>query len=76
MRELSAAPPLVEHLKSAGLRVSDTHAGAAVDTAKAEQPGIIVLDFEYDGDVTAKLKRDRATRHIPVIALVNLLPPR
>jgi CheY-like chemotaxis protein len=64
----------IKHLKDAGLRVSETHAVAAVATAKKEQPDIIVLDFEYDGDVTAKLKRDRATRHIPVIALVHLLP--
>ena len=65
----------IKHLKDAGLRVSETHAGDAVATAKKQQPDIIVLDFEYDGDVTAKLKQDRATRHIPVIALVNLIPP-
>lgn len=64
----------IEHLKDAGLRVSEAHAVAAVAAAKKQQPDIIVLDFEYDGDVTAKLKRDRATRHIPVIALVNLIP--
>ena len=57
-------------LKDAGLRVSETHAGAAVATAKKQQPDIIVLDFDYDSDVSAQLKRDQATRHIPVIALV------
>ncbi len=65
----------IKHLKDAGLRVSETHAGAAVDTAKKQQPDIIVLDFDYDGDVSAQLKRDEATRHIPVIALVHLIPP-
>jgi len=35
-----------------------------------------VLDFDYDGDVSAQLKRDKATRHIPVVALVNLIPSR
>ncbi len=65
----------VKHLKEAGLRVFETNAGAAVATAKQQQPDIIVLDFDYDGDVSAQLKRDKATRHIPVIALVNLIPP-
>jgi CheY-like chemotaxis protein len=66
----------IEHLKDAGLRVSETHARAAVAAAKHQQPDIIVLDFDYDGEVSAQLKRDEATRHIPVIALVNLIPPR
>jgi CheY-like chemotaxis protein len=66
----------VEHLKDAGLQVSETHARAAVATAKQQQPDIIVLDFEYDGEVSAQLKRDEATRHIPVIALMDLMPPR
>ena len=64
----------IEHLKEAGLRVSETHARAAVTAAKQQQPDIIVLDFDYDGDVSAQLKREKATRHIPVIALVNLIP--
>jgi PleD family two-component response regulator len=63
-------------LEDAGLRVTVTHAAAAVAAAKTQQPDVIVLDSDCDGDVTAQLKRDLATRHIPVIALVNLIPPR
>jgi CheY-like chemotaxis protein len=64
----------VQHLKEAGLRVSEARASAAVDVATRQQPDIIVLDFEYDGGVTKQLKRAQATRHIPVIALVDLIP--
>ena len=64
----------IQHLKDAGLRVSETHARTAVAAAKQQQPDIIVLDFDYDGDVSAQLKRDKATRHIPVVALVSLIP--
>jgi CheY-like chemotaxis protein len=63
-------------LEDAGLRVSVTHVAAAVAAAKTQQPDIIVLDVDCDGDVSAQLKRDQATRHIPVIPLVNLIPPR
>jgi PleD family two-component response regulator len=63
-------------LQDAGLRVSVTHAAAAVAAAKTQQPDVIVLDSDCDSDVSAQLKRDQATRHIPVIALVNLIPPR
>ena len=62
-------------LEDAGLLVSVTHAAAAVAAAKAQQPDIIVLDVDCDGEISAQLKRDQATRHIPVIALVNLIPP-
>jgi PleD family two-component response regulator len=61
-------------LQDAGLRVSVTHAAAAVAAAKTQQPDIIVLDSDCDSDVSAQLKRDPATRHTPVIALVNLIP--
>ena len=63
-------------LEDAGLLVSITHAAAAVAAAKTQQPDIIVLDVDCDGDISAQLKRDQATRHIPVIALVNLIPSR
>jgi len=62
-------------LQDAGLRVSVTLAAAAVGAVRTLQPDIIVLDSDCDGDVSAQLKRDPATRHIPVIALVNLIPP-
>lgn len=63
----------VDYLISAGLSVVDAHADAAVAEATTHQPDIIVLDFDADGDVAAALKRDPATRSIPVIALVELL---
>jgi CheY-like chemotaxis protein len=67
--------PSTEHVKyliGAGLHVADVHADAAVTEAEAYQPDIIVLDFDADGDVMARLKQDPATAHIPVIALVSL----
>ena len=66
----------IEHLKEAGLRVSEARASVAVDVAIREQPDFIVLDFAHDGGITQRLKRERATRHIPVIALVELIPKR
>ena len=61
-----------KHLSDAGLRVSDTLAGAAVAEAARLQPDIIVLDFACDGGVTAQLKSYAPTRHIPIIAFVDL----
>ena len=66
----------IEHLKEAGLRVSEARASVAVDVAIREQPDIIVLDFAHDGGITQRLKGEQATRHIPVIALVELIPKR
>ena len=63
----------MQHLKDAGLRVSETHATSAVATATQLQPDIIVLDFGCDGEITQQLKADAGTRHIPVIALVDML---
>ena len=71
----SPGPAHLKALEDAGLCVSVIHAAAAVAAAKTQQPDIIVLDVDYDGDVSAQLKRDQATRHIPVIALVHLIPP-
>ena len=63
----------MQHLKDAGLRVSETHATSAVATAIQLQPDIIVLDFGCDGDTTRQLKGDEGTKHIPVVALVEML---
>ena len=63
----------MQHLKDAGLSVSETHATSAVVTATQLQPDLIVLDFGCDGETTRKLKADANTKHIPVIALVEML---
>ena len=65
----------VKHLADAGLRVFQTHANAALAQATKLQPDIVVLDFDVDGDVVAILKGDESTRHIPVVALVELARP-
>ena len=61
-----------KRLSEAGLRVSDTRADSALAEATRLQPDIIVLDFACDGGVTAQLKSYAPTRHIPIIAFVDL----
>ena len=65
-----------ESLANAGLRISETYGDTAIDEAAARQPDVIVLDFAHDGDLTERLKAHEATRHIPVIALVDLIRPQ
>jgi CheY-like chemotaxis protein len=65
----------IEYLVKAGLRVSDVYTDAAVDEAAAQQPDIIVLDFACNGDLMERLKAHEPIRHIPVIALVDLIRP-
>jgi len=62
----------VQHLTGAGLVVSKALAADAVAEAMRLQPDIIVLDFRCDGEITARLKGELATRQIPVIALAEL----
>lgn len=64
-------------LKSAGhevLSALDAEAGLAI--ARAEQPELILMDIQLPGmdglEATALLKRDAATRTIPVVALTAL----
>ena len=38
----------------------------------AFKPDIIVLDFDFDGDVVARLQASEKTRDIPVVALAKL----
>ena len=61
----------VKYLSEAGLGVTEAHADSAVAGARSIQPDIIVLDSGCDGEITAQLKAGQATRHIPVIALVD-----
>jgi len=64
-------------LQSAGHTVlSATDAEAGLTLARDEQPDVILMDIQLAGmdglEATALLKRDDATRAIPVIALTAL----
>ena len=64
-------------LQSAGHTVlSATDAEAGLTLARDEQPDLILMDIQLPGmdglEATALLKRDQATRAIPVIALTAL----
>jgi two-component system cell cycle response regulator DivK len=64
-------------LQSAGHIVfSATDAEAGLTMARGEQPDLILMDIQLPGmdglEATALLKRDDATRDIPVIALTAL----
>jgi two-component system, cell cycle response regulator DivK len=61
-------------LQSVGHRVlSATDAEAGLALARAQQPDLILMDIQLPGmdglEATMQLKRDEATRAIPVIAL-------
>ena len=60
----------------AGFNVLTTDRHKAVADAAAFQPDAIVLDFGSNGEITRQLKADRATKHIPVVALVDVLGQR
>jgi two-component system cell cycle response regulator DivK len=64
-------------LQSAGHTVlSAANAEAGLTLARAEHPNLILMDIQLPGmdglEATVLLKRDDATRHIPVIALTAL----
>lgn len=64
-------------LKSAGYAVlSATDAESGLALARAEQPDLILMDIQLPGmdglEATAVLKREEATRDIPVVALTAL----
>jgi two-component system, cell cycle response regulator DivK len=64
-------------LQSAGHTVlSATDAEAGLTSARAEHPDLILMDVQLPGisglEATAQLKRDEATRSIPVLALTAL----
>jgi two-component system, cell cycle response regulator DivK len=56
--------------------ISATDAEAGLTLARAEQPDLILMDIQLPGmdglQATLQLKRDDATRAIPVIALTAL----
>ena len=64
-------------LESAGhTALCATNAEAGLTLARDEHPGLILMDIQLPGmdglEATALLKRDTATRAIPVIALTAL----
>jgi len=64
-------------LQSVGHTVlSATDAEAGLTLARGEQPNLILMDIQLPGmdglEATGLLKRDEATRYIPVIALTAL----
>ena len=64
-------------LESAGHTViSATDAEAGLTLARDERPALILMDIQLPGmdglEATARLKREEATRAIPVIALTAL----
>ena len=64
-------------LKSASHSVlSATDAETGLTLARAEQPDLVLMDIQLPGmdglEATALLKRDPATRDIPVVALTAL----
>jgi two-component system cell cycle response regulator DivK len=65
---------LLESAGHAVLRATNAEAGLAV--ARDEQPDLVLMDIQLPGmdglQATAQLKRDDATRAIPVIALTAL----
>ena len=65
---------LLQSVGHSVLSASDAEAGLAL--ARAEQPNLILMDIQLPGmdglEATALLKRDEATRAIPVIALTAL----
>jgi hypothetical protein len=52
------------------------HADAAIETASSRQPDINLLGFAVDGDLVERLEAHEPIRHIPAIALVDLIRPQ
>jgi DNA-binding response OmpR family regulator len=66
----------VRYLATAGFRAvsaSRMPSGQIVDRTLATMPDLIVLDYDCDGETVERLKGDRRTAGIPVIALADLL---
>jgi DNA-binding response OmpR family regulator len=65
------------YLTSEGFRVSEANdSDDGVTKALALMPDLIVMDFDLDGETTARLKSHISTRGIPVIALAKMADVR
>jgi len=61
------------YLRSEGFRATEANdSDDGVAKAIAQKPNFIVLDFDLDGETTARLKAHISTCGIPVIALAKL----
>jgi two-component system cell cycle response regulator DivK len=65
-----------EWLAEAGFRVEEAHNGLqALDRALGSQPDVVVTDLDIPGidgfELTRRLKRDRRTCDIPVLAVTG-----
>ena len=65
-----------EWLTDAGFRVDQAHNGLqALERALGSQPDVVVTDLDIPGidgfELTRRLKRDRRTRDIPVLAVTG-----
>jgi two-component system, cell cycle response regulator DivK len=71
---MKLAITLLEAAGHSVLTATDAEAGLAM--ARAERPDLILMDIQLPGmdglEATVQLKRDEATRGIPVIALTAL----
>ena len=71
---MSFAVFLLESAGHAVLKATDAETGLSI--ARAERPDLVLMDIQLPGMdgliATAELKRDEATRAIPVIALTAL----
>ncbi len=66
----------VRYLATAGFRTASASripSSEIVDRTLATMPDLIVLDYDCDGETVERLKGDRRTAAIPVIALADLL---
>jgi DNA-binding response OmpR family regulator len=66
-----------DYLRSEGFQTTEaTSSNDGVAKALALSPDLIVLDFDLDGETTARLKAHISTSRIPVIALAKLAEVR
>lgn len=62
-----------EFFAASGFRLTEAQtASEGLQQAAALRPDLIVLDFGLDGELVAGLRRNAATRAIPIIALTDI----
>ncbi len=68
----------VQYLEHAGLHVRTSRVDGEhipdefLASVIADQPDIVVLDFDCDGEIVKALKKEFLTRNIPIVALAAL----